>query len=584
MLRSKQRYLFLSLALVAAAGLGLRLLSAQPPPAARAARLPASAVTFTDVTRQAGINFQHQSGATMNADILQEAGPGACVADYDGDGWLDIYLIGGHGHNALYHNNHDGTFTDVTRQAGVPGTGYGMGCVWGDYNNDGHPDLYVTQFGKNVLYRNNGNGTFTDVTAKAGVGALDFGALFHSAAAFIDYDNRGLLDLYAGSYVDYNPRVGPNQCVVAIGDKQIETSCPPQAYKGTQAILFRNNGNGTFTNVTRAMGIDKPNGKNLAVQSVDYDEDGWPDLVVANDGEPAYLFHNLHGRRFEEIGMMAGIALDENGSTMAAMNIDLGDFNNHGFPDLFISDFQNKGAHLWRNNGDGTFTDVTDASGIGLATMNKLGFGGGFLDYDNDGWQDIFVTNGHVYPQVGMTGMAHYRQVSQLFHNDHNGHFTQVTKESGAALQRAFVGRGVVFADFFNDGNTDILVADNNERPRLLRNNGGTGNHFVTFRLMGTRSNRDALGARLYLRAGNLKEYRQVRSGGSYMSNMDPRPHFGLDKYTCVASLKVIWPSGLHQMFRHIPADHFWLITEGRKKLQLDPGDPRRTVRACKAP
>jgi hypothetical protein len=573
-------------ALLSAVGLTLCLAASQMQTAKTQdpGPLAAPTVTFLDITAQAGINFAHHNGATATATILNEAGPGLCTADYDGDGWLDVYLIGGEGHNALYRNNHDGTFSDVTEKAGVPGTAFGLGCVWGDYDNDGHPDLYVTQYGRNVLYHNNGDGTFTDVTAKAGVGALDFGARFHSAAAFIDYDRRGLLDLYAGSYVDYDPQRGPTQCKVAVGDRVITTSCRPQAYRGTAGILFRNNGNGTFANVTRQMGIYQPRGKNLAVQTVDYDGDGWPDLVVANDGEPAYLYHNLKGRRFEEIGMLAGIALDEDGGAMAAMNIDLADYDNDGFPDLFISDFQGSGAHLWRNDGKGAFSEETEASGIGIATINNLGFGGGFLDYDNDGWRDIFVANGHVYPEIDSTGQAHYRQINQLFHNDRNGHFSEATKQAGPGFQHAFVGRGVVFGDFFNNGKMDILVANNNDRPLLLRNDGVTGNHFVTFHLIGTKSNRDAVGARIYVHAGNLNEFDEVRSGGSYMSNRDPRPHFGLAGNTCVQRVEIVWPNGLRQAFSSVPADHFWVITEGEPHPRLDAGDPQKTIQPCGRP
>src|SRR6266404_5089361 len=312
--------------------------------------LPSATVQFTNITEAAGIKFVHFKGNDGISINREEFGPGVCVADFDADGWQDIYFVNGRDlygrgipvRNALYHNNGDGTFTDVTDKAGVPGTGYGLGCVWGDYDNDGFPDLYVTQYGRNVLYHNNGNGTFTDATDKAGVAGLEFGAQFHSGATFFDYDRDGRLDLYVGSYVDLGSDA-PRYCTVS----GVKTSCPPSAYKGTPAILYHNNGDGTFTNVTRAAGIYQPHGKNLAVGAADYDNDGWPDLFVANDGVNAYLYHNEHNGTFDEIGLLTGMALASRGNVMAAMCISLGDYDNDGSLDLFITDFQNNSDHLW---------------------------------------------------------------------------------------------------------------------------------------------------------------------------------------------------------------------------------------------
>ena len=353
---------------------------------------------FTNATAATGIKFKHFKGNNGISINREEFGPGVCVADFDGDGWQDIYFVNGrdlYGRgisvvNALYRNNHDGTFTDVTEKAGVPGTGYGLGCVWGDFDNDGFPDLFVTQYGKNVLYHNNGNGTFTDVTDKAGVGGLESG-LFHSGATFFDYDRDGWLDLYVGSYVNLGDK---RYC--KLGD--VLSSCAPSEYKGSPDALYHNNHDGTFTNVTQAAGIYQPQGKNLSVQAADYDNDGWPDLFVANDGLNAYLYHNERNGTFKEIGLSAGMAVTSRGTVMAAMCISLGDYDNDGLLDLYISDFQRSSDHIWHNGGKGFFDEVSDEAGITRPTRDVLSFGGGFFDYDNDGWLDIFIANGHVYP------------------------------------------------------------------------------------------------------------------------------------------------------------------------------------------
>src|SRR5215470_14504700 len=360
------------------------------------------AIQFTNITAIAGIKFVHfrgNQGIPINREIF---GPGVCVADFDGDGFPDIYFVNGRdlynrgiaARNALYRNNGDGTFTDITETAGVPGTGYGLGCVWGDYDNDGFPDLYVTQFGKNVLYRNNGDGTFTDVTDKAGVGALEIGN-FHAGATFVDYDRDGKLDLYVGTYVTMDPDTQRYCNIITV-----LSSCPPKAYKGSPNALYHNNGDGTFTNVTKSAKIYEPEGKTLSVGAADFDNDGWPDIFIANDGIRAFLFHNLHNGTFEETAALAGMAYNQFGQPMGAMCISLGDYNNDGFLDLYISDFQGSSDHLWRNEGKGFFTEVSDQAGITLPTRNVLSFGGGFIDYDNDGWLDIFIANGHVYPEI----------------------------------------------------------------------------------------------------------------------------------------------------------------------------------------
>jgi len=532
-----------------------------------------NSIQFTNVTTAAGIRFTHfrgNDGIPINREIF---GPGVCVADFDGDGFPDIYFVNGRDlynrgisvRNALYRNNGDGTFTDVTETAGVPGTGYGLGCVWGDYDDDGFPDLYVTQYGRNVLYHNNGNGTFTDVTEKAGVAGLEFGTLFHSGATFFDYDRDGRLDLYVGGYVDIGSG-SPRYCNVS----GTRTSCPPSAYKGTSDILYHNNGDGTFTNVTKAAKIYEPQGKNLAVGAADYDNDGWPDLFVANDGLNAYLYHNERNGTFDERGVITGMALAARGSVMAAMCISLGDYDNDGWLDLFITDFQKNSDHLWRNDGKGNFDEVSDQAGITVPTREVLSFGGGFFDYDNDGWLDLFIANGHVYPEVEQVSPdVRFKQINSLFHNEGNGKFTETTKSAGSGFQTPYVGRGVAFADFNNDGFTDVLVANNGDPPLLLYNSGGNGNHFLSFKLVGTKSNRDAMGVRVRVLAGGLSQIREVTGGGSYLSQSDLRAHFGLGKATKAETVEVKWPSGVRQVFHDVDANKFYQIQEGSGQMTL---------------
>lgn len=535
------------------------------------------AVQFEDVAAAAGIRFVHYKGSQGISTILEEAGPGLCVADYDGDGLQDIYFVNGrnmHGEaaparNALYRNNGDGTFVDVTDKAGVPGNAYGLGCVWGDYDNDGHADLYVTQYGKNVLYHNNGDGTFTDVTAKAGVDGMDFGTMFHSGATFFDYDRDGYLDLYAGGYVEFGPK-SKRSCIIGYG---IQSSCAPSEYPGSPAVLYHNNRDGTFTNVTKAAGIFQPHGKNLSVQAVDYDNDGWPDLFVANDGLDVYLYHNEHNGTFKETALTSGVARSANGNTIAAMCLSFGDYDNDGLLDLYISDWQGAGDHIWHNDGDGFLEEVTDRTGITAATTRVLSFGGGFFDYDNDGRLDLFIANGHVYQAVEQTSpQIRYKQINSLFHNNGNGRFGEVTKLAGSGFSIPHLGRGAAFADFRNTGSLDILVANNGDPPLLLRNKSKTGNHFVNFRLVGTKSNRDAMGARLKLTTGGLIQIREIAGGGSYLSQSDLRAHFGLGANSRVDAVEIAWPSGLRQTLLDVAGDHFYVLEEGKDVLLPERG------------
>ena len=536
-----------------------------------AASAQSNPIQFTDVTAAAGIKFVHFKGNEGTSINREEFGPGVCVADFDGDGWQDIYFVNGRDlynrgiavHNALYRNNRDGTFTDVTDKAGVPGTGYGLGCVWGDYDNDGFPDLFVTQYGRNVLYHNNGDGTFTDVTDKAGVAGLEFGTLFHSGATFFDYDRDGKLDLYVGGYVALGP---DSKRYCNLGG--VRSSCPPQAYGGSPDILYHNNGDGTFTNVTKAAKIYQPEGKNLSVGAGDYDNDGWPDIFVANDGLYAYLYHNEHNGTFTEVGLPAGMAVAGQGQIMAAMCISLGDYDNDGWLDLYISDFQKSSDHLWHNSGKGYFDEVSGPAGITVPTREVLSFGGGFFDYDNDGWLDLFIANGHVYPEVEqVTPEIHYKQINTLFHNEGNSKFLETTRQAGIGAQKPNVGRGVAFADFDNDGFVDLVVGNNGDPPLLLHNSGNNGNHFINFKLVGVKSNRDAMGARVRVVAGGISQIREIAGGGSYLSQSDLRANFGLGKATRAETVEVQWPSGQHQVFRNVEADKFYLVEEGRQEM-----------------
>jgi len=555
-------------------------------------RVAPSGVQFSDRTLAAGIRFAHFKGNNGTSTILEEAGPGVCVGDYDGDGYQDIYFVNGRdlygrglaARNALYRNNGDGTFTDVTEKAGVPGNAYGLGCVWGDYDNDGHPDLYVTQYGKNILYHNNGDGTFTDVTDKAGVGGMDFGTVFHSGATFFDYDRDGWLDLYVGGYANFSPS-SQQVCTTEIS---ASSSCPPAVYGGTPDVLYHNNRDGTFTNVTVAAKIYQPHGLNLSVGAADYDNDGWPDLFVANDGIEAYLYHNNHDGTFANVGLESGVALTNEGNTMAAMCISLGDFQNDGHLGLYISDFQGAGDHLWRSNGKGTFDEVSDEAGITTYTKKVLSFGGGFFDYDNDGWLDLFIANGHVYPEIDHTSTEiRYKEINSLFHNDRNGKFTDVSNTSGNGFATPHAGRGAAFLDYDNDGEMDVVVANNGDPPLLLHNDGpgrGPRNHFVNFKLVGTKSNRDAMGARVRLRAGGIRQMREIAGGGSYLSQSDLRANFGLGASRMVEEVEVRWPSGARQLFRNVAADKFYTITEGRDQLQPQAFSHSKAGAAAEAP
>ena len=527
---------------------------------------PKSGARFTDVTKADGITFVHFKGNQGTAINLEEFGPGVCVADFDGDGWPDIYFVNGRDRynrgisvqNALYRNNQDGRFTDVTDKASVPGTGYGLGCVWGDYDNDGNPDLFVTQYGRNVLYHNNGNGTFTDVTDKAGVAGLESGK-FHSAATFFDYDRDGYLDLYVGSYVQLEPN-GPLYCTVGT----VKSSCPPQSYQGSPNVLYHNNGDGTFTDVTEKAGILKPGPRySITAVSYDFDNDGWPDIYIAVDSEPSMLLQNNHDGTFTDVAVMAGCAYNADGHEQAGMGIGVADYDCDGWLDILKTNFADDTSDLYHNNGDGTFNELSFSAGIGI-NSNYVAWGCGFIDYDNDGWKDIVQVNGHVYPEVDKYNFGEtFKNPRLVYRNLGNGRFADVSAQMGPGITERFSSRGAAFGDFDNDGGMDILILNMNDLPSLLHNVGKREN-WITLKLIGTKCNRTAIGARARVAIGKHVQMDEVHGGTSVMSQSDLRLHFGVGKAETVDWIEVKWPTTQKvERFTNVQVNRFLTIREG---------------------
>ena len=514
----------------------------------KAAR-PSGSIQFTDVTAQAGIHFKHNSGAFGKKYLPETMGGGVCVLDYDNDGWQDILLVNSMdwpGHTgkaslpALYHNNHDGTFTDVTAKAGLAIEMYGLGCAVADYDNDGYEDIYITGLGKNHLFHNQGNGTFVDVTAKAGV--ADPG--FSTSAVWFDYDNDGKLDLFVAHYVDWSIQ-NDQYCSL---DGKNKSYCTPQTYKGQSSTLFHNKGNGVFENVTRHAGLYDPKSKSLGVALVDYDNDGWLGLFIANDTEPNKLYRNNHDGTFTDVGLAAGVAYSESGTARAGMGTDAGDYDNSGRQSLIIGNFTNESMALYHNDGSGLFTDRAPTSGIGRMSVRSLTFGAFFFDYDLDGKLDIFAANGHVSDDITkVQPTVKYAQPPHLFHNQGQGKFEDVSGKLGAALQQPVVGRGAAYLDYDNDGDFDLLITANNGPARLLRNDNGNQNDMLRVRLIGVRSNRDGIGAKVFAKASNgARQFAMVKTGSSYLSQSELPITFGLGKPESgkTVSLEILWPSG----------------------------------------
>jgi len=547
-------------------------------------------IAFVDRTAAAGLAFRSTyGGAETSTYILETTGTGVAFLDYDRDGRLDVFFANGttlegfpEGQGprcALYHNNGDGTFTDVTVAAGVARSGWGQGVAVGDYDNDGWPDLYLTFFGRNVLLRNKGDGTFADVTDAAGVGAGGWS----TSAAFADYDNDGRLDLYVARYVDFDLKAAARP-----GEKKncfyhgFPVMCGPRGLAGARDVLFHNNGDGTFADVTvRAGDLDRERYRGLGVVWGDYDDDGWPDLFVANDAHPNLLYHNNRNGTFTEVAFAAGVAFDEDGRERAGMGVDFGDYDNDGRLDLVVTNFYGEPHSLYLNQGHGTFRETTWPSGIGPGTMRALGWGTGFVDFDNDGSTDLFFVNGHVYPEVDRQKLDEtYAEQSLVFRNKGDGTFADVTGSAGEALAPRWVGRGAAFGDYDDDGRVDVVISTVNGRAVLLRNESPPSNHWLTVKLVGRRGNRDAIGARVKVRAGVRTLTREVHGGGSYLSQSDLRVHFGLGSVAPVPSLEVRWPGGAVERFSEVAADQILTIEEGEgivaRRGPAAAGDARR--------
>jgi enediyne biosynthesis protein E4 len=547
---------------------------APPPPPGNAKAVKCSGrpvPQFEDITSKTGITFQHASDPSKKY-IVESMSGGVILFDYDRDGWLDIYFTnaptvamaikGQASKSALYHNNHDGTFTDVTAKAGVSVPCFAMGGAVADYNNDGWPDLYITCLGGNVLYKNNGNGTFSDVTAKARVADGRWSA----GAAFGDYDGDGFVDLMVSNYVDFRlndlPGFGtaPN-CKY----RGIDVQCGPRGLKGAGDALFHNNGDGTFTDVSKEAGVSDPNGYyGMGVMWADFNNSGRPDIYVANDSTPSFFYKNLGNGKFQEIGLESGTAVSEDGSEQASMGVAIGDYNHTGRPSIYTTNFSDEYDDLYRNDGNWNFTDVSYKSGVALPSLPWVKWGTAFADFDNDGWLDLIAVSGHVYPQVDTlpTG-AGYREPKILQLNQTDGTFCDASDLAGPALQQRRVSRGLAVGDLFNDGNIDVVVGDLDGAPMILRNHGAPDRNWVSFELAGTKSNRMAIGARIKLTAGNMTQTEEVHSGGSYLSQNDTRLHFGLGSATKVDRIEVRWPSGAVETLNDLPANQFYSVLEG---------------------
>jgi hypothetical protein len=537
----------------------------RPAPAKPGYTTPANDLRFTEISQQAGIKFKHVFSPEKKY-IAESMGGGVALFDYDNDGYLDIYFVNSltvdlaksrqRTSSALYHNNGGNGFTDVTSKSGLGDIGFGMGVAVGDYNNDGLEDLYVTCLGPNHLFKNNGKGSFTDVTVKAGVGD----PRWSTGAAFVDYDKDGKVDLFVSNYVDFDfnhlPEFGVGRTCQFKG---VPVQCGPRGLPGAGDSLYHNNGDGTFSEVSRKAGVADPNGYyGLGVICSDFDEDGFVDIFVANDSTPNFFYHNNGDGTFKEIAFTSGTAVNESGSEQGSMGVTLGDYDHDGRLDLFITNFDDEYNILYHNDGQNSFTDVSFKSKVGEISLAYVGWGTQFFDYDNDGWVDLFVANGHVYPQRG-----HYRQREFLHHNNQDGTFSEVAALTGSALMEERVGRGAAFGDIDNDGDVDMVVADLDGGPQLLRNDGGNANNSILVKTVGVKNNRDGIGARVKIVSGDMTQIDEVRSGGSYLSQSDFRLHFGLQKRTRVDLVEVRWPNGAIERIANVSANKILTIKEG---------------------
>jgi len=537
------------------------------------------------VTHSAGIDFHLTCGSLEKLYIVETQCGGAAAFDYDNDGWMDILLIDGSTvadylagkchPPRLYHNNHDGTFTDVSAKSGLNFCGWGYGVAIGDFDNDGWEDVYITGFHGSALYHNNHDGTFTDVTAKAGVGNND---RWGTGAAFGDYDNDGNLDLYVANYVDVDMEHLPPFGVGAFCQyRGIPVNCGPRGLKGARDRLYHNNGDGTFTDVTEKLGIDTNSYYGLGVLWLDYDKDGCEDLYVANDSSPSLLYHNNCKGGFTEVGSEAGVAYSDDGHEQAGMGVDSADYDRDGWPDIVKTNFSDDDNNLYHNDQNGEFTDRAGPAGIGTISNPYLGFGAKFLDYDNDGWPDIFIVNGHVDPQVeGQSFGVGYAERPFLFHNLKNGKFEEVGQKTTGPLSKKYVGRAALTADFWNRGVEDLLITNLDASPVLLRNEIPSSGHWLRIKTVGAKSNRDGFGARIEVTVEGTTRTAEVRAGSSFESSSDPRAHFGLGSATKVDAITVHWPSGQVDKIGSEAADQELTIQESRGVIARMPASSPR--------
>ncbi len=532
--------------------------------AALAATTPAQPPRFTDVTAAAGIKFTHNSGRAGKKYLPETLGSGCAFFDADGDGWPDILLInskdwtprGRKSLAALYRNNHNGTFTDITAGSGLDIEMYGMGVAIADYDNDGREDVYITALNGDHLFHNEGNGKFRDVTKAAGIQNANFG----TSAAWFDYDLDGKLDLFVANYVQWAPKIDL-WCSL---DGATKSYCTPESYKGTRSRLFHNLGGGRFEDVSEKAGVGDPTSKSLGVTVLDYNGDGWPDLFVSNDTQPNKLYRNNRNGTFTEEGMTAGVAYGEDGVARGAMGADSGDYDRSGRPHLLVGNFSNQMLGLYHNEGNGLFVDEAPSSSVGRASLLSLSFGVFFFDYDLDGYPDIFAANGHIEEEIGrVQPKVSYRETPLLFHNLGNRKFENVTAAAGDAFARPIVARGAAYADFDRDGDLDLLISTNHGPAYLLRNDGGNRNHWLCVKLVGSKCNRDGIGAVVRVQSASGKQWNTVRSGSSYCSQSDLALTFGLGKDT-TASLEIEWPGGTRQKIAGVAADQFATIDESR--------------------
>jgi len=529
--------------------------------------------SFSNIAVKAGVTARTiYGGQGTNKYLLETTGTGVAAFDYDGDGWLDIFLVNGttlegfpkgqEPTNHLYRNRHDGTFEDVTARAGVASSGWGQGVCTGDYDNDGHEDLFVTYWGQNRLYRNRGDGTFDDVTV--GANLTNSRARWSTSCAFLDYDRDGRLDLIVANYIDLDLDTTPLPSSGLCRYKGLAVACGPPGLPGARNLLYHNDGEGKFADVSEKSGIVRARGTYaLGVSTLDFDSDGWIDIYVANDSNPSALYHNNHDGTFTDIGTTAGCAYSQDGKSQSGMGIAIGDYDRNGTMDIFKTNFAGDTSTLYSNTGTGMCEDRTFASGIGMNTR-WLGWGVGFLDLDNDGWLDLFLVNGHVYPEVdSLKAEAAYRQPKVVYRNLHNGRFADITAQLGPPVTTEKASRGAAFGDFDNDGDTDVVVNNVHDTPDLFRLDQTSGHHWITLKLVGTRSNRSAIGSLVRVITADGEQRQEVRGGGSYYSQSDQRLQFGLGEAKRVERVVVRWPNGEEESWSSLPVDLIQVLMEG---------------------